>query len=195
MPVGFEGMHIWDISNLADPELVGEVELSARPQADAPGCGTHTLTLVPDLEDGRVLIYNQTSGGNAALPPGLQECNWLDVIQVPLGTRAPPASCTASRSRADTRRTTRASSSGTRTCWPWPRGICPTCSASGLRGAARRSEAGKPVWDWQPPAEDEAFVAKVAAWPKNSCARPTRSAASRPAPRPCAKPTRARWSR
>ena len=85
VPVGFEGMHIWDISNLADPELVGEVELSARPQADAPGCGTHTLTLVPDVEDGRVLIYNQTSGGNAALPPGLQDCNWLDVIQVPLG--------------------------------------------------------------------------------------------------------------
>ena len=84
VPVGFEGMHIWDISNLADPDLVGEVELSARPQADAPGCGTHTLTLVPDLEDGRVLIYNQTSGGNAALPPALQECNWLDVIQVPL---------------------------------------------------------------------------------------------------------------
>ena len=85
VPVGFEGMHIWDISNLDDPELVGEVELSARPQADAPGCGTHTLTLVPDVEDGRVLIYNQTSGGNAALPPGLQDCNWLDVIQVPLG--------------------------------------------------------------------------------------------------------------
>ena len=84
VPVGFEGMHIWDISNLADPELVGEVELSARPEADAPGCGTHTLTLVPDLEDGRVLIYNQTSGGNAALPPALQQCDWLDVIQVPL---------------------------------------------------------------------------------------------------------------
>jgi len=84
VPVGFEGMHIWDISNLADPELIGEVELSARPEADAPGCGTHTLTLVPDVEDGRVLIYNQTSGGNPALPPALQECNWLDVIQVPL---------------------------------------------------------------------------------------------------------------
>ena len=85
VPVGFEGMHIWNISNLADPELVGEVELSARPEADAPGCGTHTLTLVPDLEDGRVLIYNQTSGGNTALPPALQQCDWLDVIQVPLG--------------------------------------------------------------------------------------------------------------
>src|SRR5919108_887650 len=47
VPAGFEGMHIFDISNLANPQLVGEVELSARPQADAPGCGTHTLTLVP----------------------------------------------------------------------------------------------------------------------------------------------------
>jgi len=85
VPVGFEGMHIWDISNLEDPQLVGEVELSAvAGRADAPGCGTHTLTLVPDLEDDRVLIYNQTSGGNALLPPDQRECDWLDIIQVPL---------------------------------------------------------------------------------------------------------------
>jgi hypothetical protein len=84
VPVGFEGMHIFDISDLSNPELVGEVELSARPEADMPGCGTHTLTLVPDLRDDRVLIYNQTSGGNTALPPALQECDWLDIIQVPL---------------------------------------------------------------------------------------------------------------
>jgi hypothetical protein len=84
VPAGFEGMHIFDISNLANPQLVGEVELSARPQADAPGCGTHTLTLVPDLADARVLIYNQTSGGNALLPPALQACDWLDSVQVPL---------------------------------------------------------------------------------------------------------------
>jgi hypothetical protein len=84
VPPGFEGVHIFDISNLANPVLVGEVELSARPQADAPGCGSHTATLVPDLADNRVLIYNQTSGGNAALPAGLTECDWLDVLQVPL---------------------------------------------------------------------------------------------------------------
>jgi hypothetical protein len=84
VPVGFEGMHIFDISNLQNPELVGEVELSARPEADAPGCGTHTLTAIPDREDGRLLIYNQTSGGNSLLPPGMQECDWLDVIEVPL---------------------------------------------------------------------------------------------------------------
>jgi hypothetical protein len=84
VPVGFEGMHIFDISDLSDPELVGEVELSARPQADSPGCGTHTLTLVPDRANDRAIIYNATSGGNPALPVGQQECDWVDIIQVPL---------------------------------------------------------------------------------------------------------------
>ena len=84
VPAGFEGVHIFDISNLEDPQLVGEIELSARPQADMPGCGSHTATLVPDLEDNRVLIYNATSGGNPALPAGLQECDWVDILQVPL---------------------------------------------------------------------------------------------------------------
>jgi hypothetical protein len=81
---GFEGMHIFDISNVGNPQLVGEVELSARPQADSPGCGTHTLTAVPDLANGRLVIYNATSGGNALLPPADQECDWIDIVQVPL---------------------------------------------------------------------------------------------------------------
>jgi hypothetical protein len=85
VPAGFEGMHIFDISNLADPVLVGEVELSARPQADSPGCGTHTLTLVKDPDANRAVIYNATSGGNALLPPALQACDWIDIVQVPLG--------------------------------------------------------------------------------------------------------------
>jgi hypothetical protein len=84
VPVGFEGMHIFDISDISDPELVGEVELSARPEADMPGCGSHTLTLVPDIANDRVLVYNATSGGNAALPVGMQDCDWLDIIEVPL---------------------------------------------------------------------------------------------------------------
>jgi hypothetical protein len=84
VPAGFEGMHVFDISDIEDPKLVGDVELSARPQADQPGCGSHTATLVPDLANNRVLVYNATSGGNMALPPGLQECDWLDIIQVPL---------------------------------------------------------------------------------------------------------------
>lgn len=84
VPEGFEGMHVFDISDITDPELVGEVELSARQEADMPGCGTHTLTLVPDLDNNRVLVYNATSGGNNALPEGMRECDWLDIIQVPL---------------------------------------------------------------------------------------------------------------
>src|ERR671911_1745949 len=82
VPAGFEGMHVFDISDLSDPRLVGEVELSARPQADSPGCGTHTLTLVPDGD--RAVIYNATSGGNAALPVGQQDCDWIDIVEVPL---------------------------------------------------------------------------------------------------------------
>ena len=82
VPAGFEGMHVFDISDLANPQLVGEVELSARPQADSPGCGTHTLTLVPDGD--RAVIYNATSGGNTLLPPADQECDWIDIIEVPL---------------------------------------------------------------------------------------------------------------
>jgi hypothetical protein len=86
VPAGFEGMHIWDISDLEDPVLVGDVELSARPQADSPGCGTHTLTLVKDPDANRVIIYNATSGGNATLPnPADRECDWIDIVQVPLG--------------------------------------------------------------------------------------------------------------
>src|SRR5919109_1718870 len=79
VPAGFEGMHIFDISDLSDPQLVGEVELSARPQADSPGCGTHTLTLVPDGD--RAVIYNATSGGNALLSPQDQNCDWIDIIE------------------------------------------------------------------------------------------------------------------
>jgi LVIVD repeat len=75
VPVGFEGLHIFDISDLSDPELVGEVELSARPQADAFGCGSHTATAVPDLENNRLLIYNATSGG---------PCPFVSIIEVPL---------------------------------------------------------------------------------------------------------------
>jgi hypothetical protein len=75
VPVGFEGVHIFDISNLQDPELIGEVELSARPQADATGCGSHTTTLVPDPGNNRVIIYNQTSGG---------PCPFVSILEVPL---------------------------------------------------------------------------------------------------------------
>ena len=51
-------------------------------------------------------------------------------------------------------------------------------------------DAGKPVWDWQAAGRrTRPSSPRSTAWPRRSCARPTRSAASRPARRRCAKPT------
>jgi len=62
---GFEGVHIFDISDLSDPELVGSVETV---------CGSHTATLVPDPANDRAIVYSNVSSG----------CNWIDIIEVPL---------------------------------------------------------------------------------------------------------------
>jgi hypothetical protein len=70
VPPGFEGLHLFDISNLSNPQLVGSVDL---PQ------GSHTATLVPDLANNRLLVYNSASSGNN---PG------IDIVQVPLGNPA-----------------------------------------------------------------------------------------------------------
>jgi hypothetical protein len=85
VPPRWEGMHVFDISNRRDPELVADIELSERVAvADSPGCGTHTLTLVPDRRNDRVIIYNATSGGNQNLPdPQDRECGWIDIVEVP----------------------------------------------------------------------------------------------------------------
>ena len=92
VPANWEGVHIFDISDLSDPELVGEIELSSRPMASRGadhqngnlGCGSHTATAAPDPENDRLLLYNATSGGNTALPAGMQDCDWLDILEVPL---------------------------------------------------------------------------------------------------------------
>jgi hypothetical protein len=84
VPTGFEGLHIFDISDLRDPELIGSVEISARPEADAVGCGSHTVTAVPDPDDDRLVIYNQsggTCGGGATS---------LHVFEIPLDDPSDP---------------------------------------------------------------------------------------------------------
>ncbi len=83
VPAGFEGLHVFDISDPADPELVADVELSARPQADSFGCGSHTATAVPDPANGRLLVYN-----GASTSP---QCDWIDIITVPLDDPADAA--------------------------------------------------------------------------------------------------------
>jgi hypothetical protein len=66
VPAGFEGLHIFDISDKTDPELVGSVDLP---------CGSHTATGIPDRANNRLLIYNGNSG---------VACPWIDIVEIPL---------------------------------------------------------------------------------------------------------------
>ena len=66
VPAGFEGLHVFDVSNTADPELVAEIDTD---------CGSHTATGVPDVENGRLLVYNSPSSG---------ACPGIDIVEVPL---------------------------------------------------------------------------------------------------------------
>jgi hypothetical protein len=63
---GFEGLHVFDISNPQNPELVAAVPTP---------CGSHTASGVPDVANGRLLIYNSPSSG---------ACPGLDIVEVPL---------------------------------------------------------------------------------------------------------------
>ena len=64
--VGFEGLHVFDISNPLDPDLVASVDLAQ---------GSHTATGVPDLANDRLLVYNSSSSGANA---------GIDIVEVPL---------------------------------------------------------------------------------------------------------------
>jgi hypothetical protein len=89
VPTGFEGLHIFDISNLRNPELVGSVEISERPGADAAGCGSHTVTAVPDPDNDRLVIYNQSGGTCGA------GATSLHVFEIPLDDPSDPSTPTA----------------------------------------------------------------------------------------------------
>ena len=66
VPAGFEGLHVFDISDVMNPELVASVDLA---------CGSHTATGVPDLGNRRLLVYSTPSSG---------ACNGLDIVEVPV---------------------------------------------------------------------------------------------------------------
>jgi LVIVD repeat len=66
VPAGFEGVHVFDISDLGNPRLVASVETE---------CGSHTATAVPDPGNGRLLVYS--SAVDVA-------CPGFDIIEVPL---------------------------------------------------------------------------------------------------------------
>jgi LVIVD repeat len=79
VPAGFEGVHVFDISNLTDPKLVASVELP---------CGSHTLT-VAGISDDRLVVYSNnssSSGCGVGLDLAGQNAlgDFMDVIAVPL---------------------------------------------------------------------------------------------------------------
>src|SRR5688572_21516642 len=83
---GFEGIQIFDISDLSNIELIASVALD---------CGSHTHTVVPDEENDRVLIYNSVSGNGLQANPGKygNRCpgppfNREDIVEVPLSDPA-----------------------------------------------------------------------------------------------------------
>jgi LVIVD repeat len=63
---GFEGLHVFDISDPGNPDLVASVDLK---------CGSHTATAVPDLGNRRLLVYSTPSDA---------VCDGIDVVEVPL---------------------------------------------------------------------------------------------------------------
>ena len=63
---GFEGLHVFDVSDPGNPELVAAVDLT---------CGSHTATGVPDLKNRRLMVYSTPSSG---------ACDGIDIVEVPL---------------------------------------------------------------------------------------------------------------
>jgi len=72
VPGGFEGFHVFDISNKLNPELVASVDLT---------CGSHTASAIPDLANDRLVIYNSSSSDTAP-------CRGVDIVEVPLSNPA-----------------------------------------------------------------------------------------------------------
>jgi hypothetical protein len=83
---GFEGIRIFDVSDPRAPVLIKGV---------ATDCGSHTHTLVPDAENGRVLLYvasytaselQPSAYGNACLriDENGERHNKISVVEVPL---------------------------------------------------------------------------------------------------------------
>lgn len=79
VPAGFEGVHVWDISDPTEPVLLGALELP---------CGSHTITAA-GVDGGDLIVYSNnssSSGCGVALDRAGQDAlgDFMDVIAVPL---------------------------------------------------------------------------------------------------------------
>lgn len=74
---GFEGLNIFDISDPANPVLIKNLRMAA--DTTPSGCGSHTATLVPDVANGNLYVYNNASSG---------ACPGIDIVRIPLASPA-----------------------------------------------------------------------------------------------------------
>jgi hypothetical protein len=83
VPAGFEGIHVWDISNPAAPALIGSLELP---------CGSHTVTAA-GVDGGDLIVYSNnssSSGCGVGLDRAGEDAlgDFMEVIAVPLDNPA-----------------------------------------------------------------------------------------------------------
>ena len=84
--LGFEGVHIFDISDPTAPVLITQIRMAAQlsgpvvPGGEfASGCGSHTLSLVPDEARGNLYVYSSASSGS---------CTGIDILRIPIASPA-----------------------------------------------------------------------------------------------------------
>jgi hypothetical protein len=70
---GFEGVHIFDIGDVEDPELVGQLSLP---------CGSHTVS-VAGVSGNNLIVYSNNSSASGC-DGGPADGDFMDVIAVPL---------------------------------------------------------------------------------------------------------------
>ena len=72
---GFEGIHIFDITDPANPVMVRQLRMAntGNEAGAPPGCGSHTATAVPDTARGNLYLYNGGSSGN---------CTGMDIVRI-----------------------------------------------------------------------------------------------------------------
>jgi hypothetical protein len=82
VPAGFEGVHVFDVSDQSDPALIGSVVLP---------CGSHTLTTA-GVSNGSLIVYsnNSSSAGcvDGTRPNDDPVGDFMDVIAVPVDNPA-----------------------------------------------------------------------------------------------------------
>ncbi len=86
-PGMFEGIQIFDITNLKSPQKVASI---------ATDCGSHTHTVVPDPKNGRVFLYvsSYPLGGGAIGPNCQTPGGFISIVNVPVMN---PAAATVSK--------------------------------------------------------------------------------------------------